>query len=152
MNIYICWNMKKQVWLKKVLQTTTQMSVSIYQWTLSSIKYSCQHPNISCYSWLIDSSNNCTTENESQISVFFKNYSCFKWCRIFVAQEVSHQPLNVEARVQSQARLCGIFDEIVELVQVFSDYFSVFLSVSFHECSWTHLSPMLHNLTKWQCT
>jgi len=139
--------MNKQVWLKKVVQTTNQMSVSIYQRTLSSIK-SCQHPNISCYSWLIDSSNNCTIENESQISVFFKTFSCFKWCRIFMVQEVSHQPLIMEASVQSLARPCERCGEIVEQVQVFFDYFSVSLSVSFHECSWTHLSLMLIILPK----
>jgi hypothetical protein len=80
--------------------------------------------------------------------VFFKTFSCFKWCRIFMVQEVSHQPLIMEASVQSLARPCERCGEIVEQVQVFFDYFSVSLSVSFHECSWTHLSLMLIILPK----
>ena len=60
---------------------------------------------------------------------------CFTWQECHpMAWVVSHWPLTTDAKVQSQASLCGIYIVKVAQRQVFLKLF-IFPSVSFHQCS-----------------
>jgi hypothetical protein len=68
-----------------------------------------------------------------------------------MTQAVSHWPLTTGSRVWYQASPCGICGGQSDTEIGFPPIATVFLSVSFHQCSiFIHLSPMLYHLSSWQ--
>jgi hypothetical protein len=64
-----------------------------------------------------------------------------------MAQVDSWQPLTMEAEIQSQTSLCGIYGVQSSTGTGFLQVLLFPLLLSFHQCSvLIHLSPMLYNL------
>jgi hypothetical protein len=134
-----CHNMYIFVFCVSICQlyfVTLNITMHVINYHISHHKYDSQTRNSAFIQLIMMRTENYNTNDICNVNTInMVPGCCFTWQESHpMAWMVSHLPLTIEAKVQSQASLCGIYVVKVQLRQVFLKLF-VFPSVSFHQCS-----------------